>query len=940
MLTNEWRKKNRDSLAGSLWRCVSLTLFKRLLLCGLMASSLCFAQETGSDAPESKPEPSADTISSPESKSASEPNSKPEPKPDLPTLALLGAEIHTLGRKGVIENGVVLLSRDRITEVGGREVEIPEGVETLDVSGLVLTPGLIDASSRLWLTTAAANSNATDASLDVLDGIDSYSDDWQEVVRHGVTTVYIQPSRDGTLGGYGAVISVVPGDAGAIVLSEHAALQASFGFGAANNKARSQQFDNTKKVFTDAADYQKKWDEYNEFVKKKEAAEKKAADAKAKSSERPSSPKGQGTAGDKSKESESKSTTPLTRTGPSEKNVSLDAEKKDVEKTAPEKTGSDSNDIAKDGGDKKEDDKKEKPPVKPKQDDAKERLAKVVNGQIPMRLEIHTADDWHYTQELLKEFPKLQVVFSGLSDLGSATDSLRELISPVVLGPWLSAESNYRQDPDSKRVWAEAFGDYGGVLVIATAGTSVRSSRLLRAHIGQAIASGIEPQAALLAVTLNAARALGVDDQIGSIEVGKRADLVCFRGHPTDSSATVALTITAGKVVHQSRSVREPKAVAAQSQKIGDLATMSSIHASRLAIKTRNYLQPDGSTAARIVVIDAEQGNIVGVESMNVEIDPEVQVVDVGDAWVTPGLYSAHATLGLNRLVDPELSDATYVCAADAITANFEGESDRVQDGMLRVLLSPGDANTIAGRASVIRLGAQEQVLIRDAAMKFSLSSSARSADRFPTSLPGQLQLIKESLVGQLLDSRLYLPKAVQERLAKQRLEKLTSVADGTTWTLISVSSDADIRAALDLVEQQKLKAALIGARQLEPFVERIKTLDVTVVAHPVSISDYNWYPQDLANAAQSGIEICFAGETADQLRLTAALATEAGMASASALAGLCYGPDALTSADSKAADLVVWSASPLDLRAKPLCVIVDGKVVSMDLEQRGIDEN
>ncbi len=936
-----------------------------MLFCCLLISSSAIGQEQ-----------KAETAVKPDSTASAATPAKEQH--ETPTLALVGAQICTLGGQGVIDSGVVLLTGDKISKVGGRDLEVPAGVETLDVAGMVLTPGLIDASSRLWLTTAAANSTASDASLNVLDGIDIYSDQWHEVVRHGITTVYVQPGRGGTLGGYGAVLSTVPGDAGPTVLSKYAALQASIGIGAANNRVRSQQFESTKKAFTEAAAYQKKWDEYNEYLKKKEEEEKKAADAKSKESPSTTTP------GTKAKEPDAEKPQPSdprpssafrrgrpggTETGgpvtggpvtgkPTPQPEQKDPEQKDAEKGAEKK------DTAKEGEKpeaKPGETAKEKPPTKPKQDDAKERLAKVVNGQIPLRLEIHTADDAHYAHELLKEFTKLQVVFAGVSELRSSTEGVRKLMAPIVLGPWLSAESNYRDDPDSKRVWPRAFHGYDGALVIASAGTTDRSSRLLRAHVGQAIASGIDAETALLAVTLNAARALGVDDQLGSVEAGKRADLVCFRGHPTDSSAKVALVVVAGKVVHHTKSTDEsktekPKLVETKEQVVasrvsGDAvelkaAELNAVEASTIAIRTKNYLQPDGTTSPQTVVIDTEQGTVVSLDAIDAKVELGVQVVDVGSAWVTPGLFSSHATLGLSRLVDPQLSDATYIDAADAITAGFEGENKLVREGMLRALLSPGDANTLAGRSSVIRLGAKNQVLVREATMKFTLTSSARSTERFPSSLAGQLQLVKESLGGQLLDTRLYLPEVVQERLAKQRVDKLTSVASGKTWTLLAVSSDADIRAALDLVEHQKLKAALLGAVQLEPFLERIKALNLSVIARPANVSDYNWYPQDLATASHAGIDVYFAGETAEQLRLTAAMATEAGMAPASALSGLCYGPDELLSKDSKAADFVVWSASPLDLGAKPLCVIVDGKVVlgdkvvSKDLEQRGTDAN
>lgn len=944
--------------------CVKLRLGFVTMVCVALCTihSNVMGQDATTQAPASKAP--ADKVSEASSKSESQAKAAEDEQPPMvqqPTLALVGAEIHTLGGAGVIEKGVILIAEEKIFEVGGPDLKIPEGLEQLDVSGLILTPGLIDASSQLWLTDAAADSTASDASLNVIDGIDQYDEQWHEVIRHGVTTVYVQPGSRGALSGYGAVLSVTPGlstesgDTGPEVLSEFAALQASFGIAATSNQARTQQFDRTKKAFKDAAEYQEKWDKYNAYVAEQEAAKAKS-ESKKDGKKSADGDKGEEKKTD-AKEGDAKATDganrrPVRGSGrrpapagdkPADSDARKEAGDKETDKKEPDKKEADKSDGDKPDGEKAEaggkDAKQEKPPEKPEVDEAKERLARVVNGAIPVRLEIHTADDAHFAHELLKEFPKLQVVFAGVSDLRSATKSVVELTAPVVLGPWLTAESNYRSDPDSSRVWADAFDEYKGALVIASNGTSSRSSRLLRAHVGRAIAAGIDPNAALAAVTANAARALGVDEQVGSIEAGKHANLACFAGHPTDPSAPVALVIAAGKVAYQADALKSNSEPTTALNAMAQQPEMDGIGVGKYAIRTQNYLLPDGTTAPRTLVIDSSQGVVVSVDAVDAKVDSGVTVIDVGDAWVTPGLFSSHATLGLNRLVDPGLSDATYVAGADAITAGFEGESKKVNAGLLRVLLSPGDASTIAGCASLIRLGAQSQVMNREAAVKFTLADAARSPDRFPSSLAGQLQLIKESLAGQLLDTRLYLPKAVQARLDKQRSDKLISVKAGETMTLLAVASDADIRAALDLIEQQNLKAALAGAVQLAPFVDRLKALDVTIITRPVAVADYNWYAEDLALAAKAGVKICFAGEDAEQLRLTAALATETGMPTADALAGLCFGPSGMQADDSKFADLVIWSQSPLNLAAKPLCVIVDGEVVAMDLTQRGSDE-
>lgn len=868
------------------------------------------------------------------------------PQANVPVTALIGGEVRTMGSQGTIQNGVVLVRGPKIIGVGGAKTKIPAGAKKIDVSGWVITPGLIDANSKLWLTSAAASSTASDASLNIVDGVDGYADDWNEVISHGVTSVYVQPSTRGSLSGYGAVLSVAPRNGGPQVVAERVSLQASIGVGASNNQSRSQQFDRTKKVFDGAAEYKKKWDEYRAYLKKQE--EKKSADGKddkpdAKQAATPagrgiggarrgagppgsgrgSGPPGRGTGG-----------RPGGRPG-------LGGRPSGPPQSKPEESKDDSKDKADD--DKEEDEKEEKAPKKPDVDPAKELLVKVLDGQIPVRLHINSSDDAHYALKLQEEFENIQVVYEGLADLRSAAESVEELGNPLVLGPWLKSESGYRSDPDSAQLWAGSLASYPGTMAIASFGGAPRHSKYLRAHAAKAIASGISPDRALRAITSDAARALGVSEKVGVIAKGLRADLVCFRGEPTNPAVPVVWVMSAGEVAYGKMTRRnQGKATGAdrarETARSGEKAPEATLPASlpsRFVIKTKRCVLPSGQVRPRLLLIQDRQ--IVAVSEADTPGE-NVTVIDVGNRLVTPGLFSSHATFGLSRDVDPtSQADAIYVTAGDSIASGFEGESKLVQQGMLRALFAPGDANPIAGTASVVRLGSDDIVAQRSAASKFVLSGAARSVNRFPSSLAGQLQLVSQSMSGELLESRLFVPSNVLQRLEKQRLDSFAAVANGQQKVLLVVDSDAEIRSALDLIERFKLKAALVGPRQLDSYIERIKALDVTIIARPVVLADYDWYVQDLAKASQAGIEVLFAGNDPEQIRLTAALAVQAGMRHSAALSGLCAGPAKyFGTAGIKAgapADLVIWSATPVRLDARPTHVFVDGNLVDMGAE-------
>src|SRR5439155_1581275 len=72
--------------------------------------------------------------------------------------------------------------------------------------------------------------------------------------------------------------------------------------------------------------------------------------------------------------------------------------------------------------------------------------------------------------------------------------------------------------------------------------------------LAEARAAGLNGEAALLVLTLEAARALGLENEIGSLQVGKQADLALFPFSPAYRplpSAPALLTVVAGRVVHR-----------------------------------------------------------------------------------------------------------------------------------------------------------------------------------------------------------------------------------------------------------------------------------------------------------------------------------------------------------------------------------------------------
>src|SRR5262249_21578944 len=121
----------------------------------------------------------------------------PAPVPGARPLALVGALIRTQSDAGDLV-GTLVVQDGKIAALG-REVPIPPNARRLDLTGHVITPGLIDARGQLRLNPAAAQEGGRDAALNILDAVDPFAEDWRDAAAQGVTAVYVQPSGGGTV---------------------------------------------------------------------------------------------------------------------------------------------------------------------------------------------------------------------------------------------------------------------------------------------------------------------------------------------------------------------------------------------------------------------------------------------------------------------------------------------------------------------------------------------------------------------------------------------------------------------------------------------------------------------------------------------------------------------------------------------------------------------
>jgi imidazolonepropionase-like amidohydrolase len=177
-----------------------------------------------------------------------------------------------------------------------------------------------------------------------------------------------------------------------------------------------------------------------------------------------------------------------------------------------------------------------------------EALELALKGEVPVIFSAHRADDLMTALRLADEF-KLKPVLSLATEGYLIADRIAALKVPVVVHPTM-------QRPSSMETFnghlgnAAALADRKIAITIGTAFEGyVPKQRVLRYEAAMAMVNGLGFDRALGAITLDAAKLLGIEDRYGSIEVGKIADLVLYDGDPFEHATHVTHTIMDGRVV-------------------------------------------------------------------------------------------------------------------------------------------------------------------------------------------------------------------------------------------------------------------------------------------------------------------------------------------------------------------------------------------------------
>jgi imidazolonepropionase-like amidohydrolase len=168
-------------------------------------------------------------------------------------------------------------------------------------------------------------------------------------------------------------------------------------------------------------------------------------------------------------------------------------------------------------------------------------LLPVLHGEEPVIVTAHRRSDIENALRIGREY-KLRLIVAGADEGWQMAGELAAAKVPVIVDPLTDIPS---YDGPSPRLDNAALLSKAGVDVII-ASFDAHNSRNIRQFAGNAVANGMDWDAALRAVTRNPAAALGIADRYGSLEAGRVADVVVWTGDPFEFSTNVTKVFIRG----------------------------------------------------------------------------------------------------------------------------------------------------------------------------------------------------------------------------------------------------------------------------------------------------------------------------------------------------------------------------------------------------------
>jgi imidazolonepropionase-like amidohydrolase len=178
-----------------------------------------------------------------------------------------------------------------------------------------------------------------------------------------------------------------------------------------------------------------------------------------------------------------------------------------------------------------------------------EMMSKVIKREIPLLVTAHKIQDIMTALRIAKEF-SIKLVLDGASEANLIIPQIKESGFPVIVHPTMARAGG---DTESLSMENAAKLKQAGITIALQSGFEgyVPKTRIVLFEAGMAAANGLGQRNALASITIDAAKILGIDNRVGSLEAGKDGDIALYDGDPFEFTTHCVGTIINGKVVSE-----------------------------------------------------------------------------------------------------------------------------------------------------------------------------------------------------------------------------------------------------------------------------------------------------------------------------------------------------------------------------------------------------
>jgi imidazolonepropionase-like amidohydrolase len=529
-----------------------------------------------------------------------------------------------------------------------------------------------------------------------------------------------------------------------------------------------------------------------------------------------------------------------------------------------------------------------------------------------------------------------------------------------------------------------------GVLVSINSDDAEQARRLNMEAAKTVRYGGMTDDEAFAMVTINPAKQLRIDTRVGSLEVGKDADVVIWNHHPLSTAAIVERSYIDGHAYYDREKdlVRAGAADLTAAGRGGPGATADATPAAQTPARPAPASAPAAAerydvkfnangatwaiTNARIVTVSGPviekgtiviKGNRIDAVGANVAVPAGAKVVDAAGANVYPGMIDASTDIGLREPGASNYDDVSEILPFDQMLRTrvaFQADSDTLPvtrvEGVTTVGVRPG-GGTISGEIPVMNLDGWtwEECTLRPAAGLAMTYPGGGGGGRggggggggggaaTTTTGPDPLTQLNRLLAR----ARVY-AKQGPTRQVDWTLEPFLPILDRRQAMYVTAGTEVSIREAVNWADRENIRIVIGSGADVQRVADFLKQHDVSVILSsvltlPQREDAFHAYTYQTAGVlAKAGVTFAFSSggyQFARNVPFQAGRSVAWGLPHDDAIRALTINAAKILGVDKqvgtieagKLANLVVLKGDPLEIRSQIQHVVIAGHDIPLD---------